>query len=160
MLHCVQLIVFCIEKGISRGKQKNKKAGLCYIIGSMPIIGSYILPHPPFCVPEVGRGKEKAAEKTVASLIAVAKEIAALEPDTIVFISPHSEAYRDFFPIADGEVGICNFSAYGVQGLNFRLFYDRELIKEIADAAKQRNISAGPSSGNDNASDHGTLVPL
>ena len=126
----------------------------------MPIIGSYILPHPPFCVPEVGRGKEKAAAKTIEALTNVAKEIASLEPDTIVFISPHSEAYRDFFPIADGEVGICNFSAYGVQGLNFRLFYDRELIKEIADAAKQRNISAGPSSGNDNASDHGTLVPL
>ena len=126
----------------------------------MPIIGSYILPHPPFCVPEVGRGKEKAAEKTVASLITVAKEIAALEPDTIVFISPHSEAYRDFFPIADGEVGIGNFSAYGVPGLNFRIFYDRELVKEIADAATQRKIAAGPSAGSDNLSDHGTLVPL
>ena len=79
----------------------------------MPIIGSYILPHPPFCVPEVGRGKEKAAAKTVEALNNVAKEISSLKPDTIVFVSPHSEAYRDFFPIADGEVGICNFSAYG-----------------------------------------------
>ena len=45
----------------------------------MPIIGSYILPHPPFCVPEVGRGKEKSAEKTVAALDFVAKEIASLD---------------------------------------------------------------------------------
>lgn len=126
----------------------------------MPIIGSYILPHPPFCVPEVGRGKEKSAEKTVAALDFVAKEIASLEPDTIVFVSPHAEAYRDFFPISDGEVGIGNFSAYGLPGLNFRLFYDRELVKEIADEASKKNIAAGPSSGSENTSDHGTLVPL
>ncbi|MCR5692546.1 MAG: AmmeMemoRadiSam system protein A [Bacilli bacterium] len=126
----------------------------------MPIIGSYILPHPPFSVPEVGRGKERVAEKTVAALDEVAKEIASLAPDTIVFISPHSEAYRDFFPISDGEVGIGNFTAYGAPGLSFRLFYDRDLVKEIASAAAKRKIAAGPSSGSENTSDHGTLVPL
>ena len=97
----------------------------------MPIVASYILPHPPLCIPEIGQGKEKEVAKTIAALDEVAKEISELKPDTIVFISPHAEAYTDYFPVADGEVGNGSFAKYGVRGIDYRLFYDRELVKEI-----------------------------
>lgn len=126
----------------------------------MPIVASYILPHPPLCVPEIGRGKEKEVANTIAAINKVAKEISELKPDTIVFVSPHQEAYTDYFPIADGEVGNGSFAKFGVPGINYRLFYDRELVKEISIAAKENDIQAGTLTDNERYIDHGTLVPL
>lgn len=126
----------------------------------MPIIASYIVPHPPLSVPEVGKGKEKEVTKTITALEEVAKEISDIQPDTIVFISPHAEAYTDYFPIADGEVGSGSFAKFGAPNVSFRVFYDRELVKEISIEAKENDIEAGTLVDNERNVDHGTLVPL
>ena len=54
------------------------------------MLKAYIVPHPPIILPEIGRGEELKIAATTAAYQAVADEIAALKPDTIVLSSPHS----------------------------------------------------------------------
>ena len=42
----------------------------------MSIIKSYMVPHPPLIIPEVGKGEEEQIKKTTNSYEIVAKEIA------------------------------------------------------------------------------------
>ena len=44
----------------------------------MPILGAFVVPHPPLIIPDVGRGGEKQIEKTICSYEKVADEIARL----------------------------------------------------------------------------------
>ena len=55
----------------------------------MAVIGAVMVPHPPLIIPEVGRGEEKAIQKTINAYHQAAKEIAALQPETIVVTTPH-----------------------------------------------------------------------
>ena len=48
----------------------------------MPILAAYMVPHPPMIVPEVGRGSEKQVEATQQAYRRVARDIAALKPET------------------------------------------------------------------------------
>ena len=45
----------------------------------MSIIKSYMVPHPPLIIPEVGKGEEEQIKKTTNSYEIVAKEIAELK---------------------------------------------------------------------------------
>ena len=56
----------------------------------MPIIKTYMVPHPPLIIPEIGRGGENQIKKTTESYVTVAKEISELKPDTIIISSPHT----------------------------------------------------------------------
>ena len=69
----------------------------------MPILGAFILPHPPIILPEVGKGEEKKIQKTSDSFREVARRIKALAPETIVLTSPHSVMYADYLHISPGE---------------------------------------------------------
>ena len=50
----------------------------------MAIVGAFMVPHPPLIIPEVGKGSEHQVYKTISSYQKVAKEIAALKPETII----------------------------------------------------------------------------
>ena len=65
----------------------------------MSIISGYMVPHPPLAVSEVGRGEEKAVQATLDSFDAVARDIAAMAPETIIISSPHTVMYSDYFHI-------------------------------------------------------------
>jgi len=54
------------------------------------ILAGFILPHPPIILPEIGKGREKEIQKTIDAFYECAKEIAHLNPDTIVVCSPHA----------------------------------------------------------------------
>ena len=69
----------------------------------MPILGAYMVPHPPMIVPAVGRGSERQVEATTRAYEQVAQEIAALAPDTIILTSPHATMYADYFHISPGK---------------------------------------------------------
>lgn len=69
----------------------------------MSVVGTFIVPHPPIILPEVGRGEEQKIEKTARAYRAVAGRIAQLKPDTIVITSPHSIMYADYFHISPGS---------------------------------------------------------
>ena len=86
----------------------------------MPILAAFIVPHPPLIVPQVGRGGEKEIEETAEAYTRVAREIAALQPDTIIISSPHAVMYSDWFHISPGRKAQGSFASFRAPEVRFR----------------------------------------
>ena len=126
----------------------------------MAILAAFMVPHPPLIVPAVGRGEEKQVQTTIDSYERVAKEIAALKPDTIVISSPHAVLYRDYFHISPGENASGSFARFRAPEVRFSENYDTGLVAEISKLAKECRLPAGTEGELDRTLDHGTMVPL
>lgn len=126
----------------------------------------YLLPHPPVIVPEVGKGQEAEAAKTISALKMVAAEIDRLRPDTVVLLSPHAPMFSDYVfmysnPVLEGDLR--RF------GASLKLSFDQDtaLLAEMERLMKEARLPGG---GLDSATmrrnqlentlDHGTVVPL
>ena len=108
----------------------------------MPILAAYMVSHPPMIVPQVGRGSEKQVQKTIESYEAVAAEIAALRPETVIVTSPHAVMYADWFHISPGDHASGDFGNFRASGVKFRKEYDTELVRRICAIAKEREAVA------------------
>ena len=126
----------------------------------MPMLASFMVPHPPLIVPAVGRGGERQIAATTAAYEQVAREMAALKPDTIVISSPHATMYSDYFHISPGLEASGSFAQFRAPEVSFREKYDTELAAAICKAADKRQFPAGVVGERDAELDHGTMVPL
>lgn len=126
----------------------------------MSIVGSFIVPHPPLIVSEIGKGKEKQIQATLDSYEVVAKKIAALEPETIFITTPHSTMYSDYIHISPGAEATGNFANFRANNVSFKKQYDMEFVTELESLASQKNIMAGTLGQKDKMIDHGALVPI
>ena len=126
----------------------------------MPLAAAFMVPHPPMIVPQVGRGSEKQVERTVRAYEAVAEEIAAIRPETVIVTSPHAVLYGDYFHVSPGKEAAGDFGRFGAPEVSFRETYDTELVKRICALAKERDFPAGTLGEKDRRLDHGTMVPL
>lgn len=126
----------------------------------MSILGAFIVPHPPLIVPRIGRGEEKKIQKTIDSYHEAARQIAGLNPDTIIVTSPHSILYSDYFHISPGTRAKGNFGRFGARDISFTVEYDEEFVKELEALAEKKRIDAGTLGERDPDLDHGTMVPL
>ena len=126
----------------------------------MPLIEAYMVPHPPLAVAEVGRGDEKAIQATLNAFDKVAERIAEIRPDTIILTSPHATMYADYFHISPGEGARGDLGSFRAPQVTFDIKYDRELVRQIEDAADRVGIPAGRDGEIDPRLDHGTMVPL
>ena len=68
----------------------------------MAIIAGIMVPHPPLIIPDVGRGQQVRIKDTVQAYREAAGLVAALKPDTIVMLSPHTVMYADYFHVSPG----------------------------------------------------------
>jgi len=126
----------------------------------MPIIKTYIVPHPPLIIPDIGKGKERSIRKTLDSYHKIAKDIAILKPNTIIISSPHSTLYADYFHISPKDEAYGDFSAFGADEVAIEVKYDHDLRLDIINACKLNGIPAGMLGEKDATLDHGTLIPL
>ena len=126
----------------------------------MPILAGFMVPHPPLIVPQVGRGGEKEIEETRAAYEQVAREIAALKPETIVISSPHAVMYADWFHISPGKGAQGSFASFRAPEVRFREEYDAELAETVEKLAAKQGFPAGTLGEKDKALDHGVMVPL
>ena len=126
----------------------------------MTILASFMVPHPPLIVPDVGRGGEKKVAETIRSYEKVADEIADLSPDTIVITSPHAVMYSDYFHISPGSGATGSFAKFGAPDVRFSEKYDEELVSRICQIADQEGFPCGTEGERDRELDHGTMVPL
>jgi AmmeMemoRadiSam system protein A len=55
------------------------------------ILATFVMPHPPVMLPEIGQGREKEIQKTIDACHECGREIARLKPDLIVLCSPHAD---------------------------------------------------------------------
>ncbi len=125
----------------------------------MPILGAYIVPHPPMAITEIGGGSEIQIINTVVGCTRVAKEISEIAPDTIIFISPHSPMYHDRFYVATGDSAKGSFARFNAPQVRFNEKMDSELANKIVAEAGALNIPTDPDGLNDDL-DHGIMVPL
>lgn len=131
------------------------------------ILGTFISPHPPVLIPEVGKGDEKKADVTVSALQKAAKKIAGMKPSTIILITPHGPVFKDFIHINIKNSLSGSFRKFGAAGVRLQFENNLQLVEEIITTANSIGIPCG---GLDNllASkykisdelDHGVLVPL
>lgn len=126
----------------------------------MPIIGAFILPHPPIILPEVGRGEERHLQKTTEAFHRVADRIRELAPETIVVTSPHSIMYSDYLHISPGVGASGDMRRFRAPGVAVRAEYDRDFVAALEDAARSAGVPAGTMGERDRSLDHGTVIPL
>lgn len=152
----------------------------------MPILGAFAVPHPPIIVPGVGRGEESKARATVDAFHEVGRRIAELEPELLVFVTPHGELFRDAFHIAvtggfsdDGTVDNRvwgDFVEFRDPADRLECALDEEFVEVLIEALDGGDGSDGADGGDgcgkvaplpyvasplpDNKLDHGCMVPL
>lgn len=129
--------------------------------------GYYLMPHPPIMVPEVGKGKEVEIQKTIDSCKVIGEEIASLDIDTIVIITPHGTVFSDAVSIVNSDKLEGNLSSFGAKSVSFSLNIDKALTRAIITESEKKNISI-VELNESNAKkyglklqiDHGVSVPL
>lgn len=126
----------------------------------MPIVGAFIVPHPPIIIPEIGRGQEIKTQKTLDAYEEVAKRVEKLQPDTIVLTTPHSIIYSDYIHLSPGRKADGSFRDFGASNVKMAVDYDEELVQAIISKAEEKGISAGTKGERSKLLDHGTMVPL
>ena len=125
-----------------------------------PVVGAFMVPHPPIILPEVGHGEEKKIQATTAAYEKVADEVAGLHPDTIVISSPHTIMYSDYFHISPGVHARGDLSRFGAPQVEFSLDYDSTLADTLAVMAGMEGLRAGTEGEREKELDHGVMVPL
>ena len=120
------------------------------------ILGTFMVPHPPLIVEEIGGKEIEKIALTKKSYEQVAEEVAKLNPETIIISSPHTMYYSDYFHICDGKELTGDFSRFGAPNVSFTEENDLELVEEI-----ERVADGFPSGRTKEVPlDHGTMVPL
>lgn len=124
----------------------------------MSIVSSYMVPHPPLIVSEVGEGKESEVLETIHSYEKIAQDIAKIKPDTIIISSPHAPLYSDYFYLASGNRLEGSFDKFSAPEVSFSEINDVSLVEKIEELAKMDNFPAGRVK--EDELDHGVMVPL
>ncbi len=126
----------------------------------MPLVGVFIVPHPPLIVPEIGKGEEKKIQKTIDSYEEVAHRIAKLQPDTIILTTPHSIMYSDYLHISPGTKAEGSFQDFGAPQVKMEVKYDSEFVNKLEELATVAGIRAGSLGERNKSLDHATMVPM
>lgn len=131
------------------------------------VLSAYIFPHPPIIIPEVGRGEEAPASKTIEACKLAAKDIRIKKPDTIVVITPHGPAFRDAVGISVEPRLDGSFKNFRRPDVKINLENDIELVDNILKESREFNIpivGLEPELlkmyGINSELDHGAMVPL
>ena len=126
----------------------------------MALQAAFIVPHPPLIIPAVGKGEEREIQSTVDAYKQVARDIANLEPQTIIISSPHATAYRDYFHISPGTSARGNMNRFRAFNTELSCAYDTELVDCIAALCNKEGFAAGSDYERDPELDHATYIPL
>ena len=124
----------------------------------MALKAAYVLPHPPLIIPDVGRGEEKRIQATIDACREVARQIAHLQPETIIITSPHAPAYRDAFYISSGEKACGTMAQYRAPQARVDATYDQALSNEIRRLCISRRVPIVRTESRDGELDHATFI--
>lgn len=131
------------------------------------IMGTFISPHPPVLIPEVGKGEENKAGATLTALRRAAKEIGRLKPSTIILTTPHGPVFQDFIHINIKHTMSGSFGKFGAAGVRLHFGNNLQLAEKIITISNAQGIPCGGLDDSLNSKygisdelDHGALVPL
>lgn len=121
------------------------------------IQGMFIMPHPPILISELGKGREKEAQKTLQGMEGIIRKIKAIHPDTLVLITPHGEVHQNHLTFLEGETVTGNLAEFGYGNIALTKKLDTVNIQYLKDGFKAENL---PGVFIEGSLDHGALVPL
>ena len=131
------------------------------------IAGTFIFPHPPIMVEEVGKEETKRVQESINGAMEASERIAALKPDTVVIITPHGTLIKDAMAIASDDRLEGSLVRFGAPEVQLGFDNDLELVDKILEEADKRNTYCVPihedvkkNYGIDAGLDHGALIPL
>ena len=124
----------------------------------MSILASFMVPHPPLILKEVGKGREKQIEKTIDSYQQIAEDISLINPDTIIISSPHTTYYSDCFYVSGSTNVRGSFANFGAPEVTYNEEIDQELVNEIDNISQKKGFPIKVEKND--ILDHGTMVPL
>ena len=126
----------------------------------MGIMAAMAVPHPPLIIPEVGHGEEQQIAPTIAAYQRVMERAAALRPDTVVVLSPHTVMYADYFHLSPGTGAAGSFAAFRAPQVRVETAYDTEFTEALARRCQAEDFPAGTLGEKNPELDHGTMIPL
>lgn len=133
----------------------------------MPILQSFLMPHPPVIVPEVGHGREQECPDTLVALDQVGTSVAQLQPETIVVITPHGPVFSDGLAINAMQPIKGSLATFGSPEVHMAKENDIALMDAIVfESGKEGIVTAKVDVGFADSynipseMDHGALVPL
>lgn len=125
-----------------------------------PILGAVMVCHPPIIVPNVGQGEERRIQDITDAYEQAAAEIGAMNPDTVVIISPHAPSYFDYIQLTSPKISGGDLSQFGDHEDHYSIDNDVELVQEMSRLAEEQNFPMGTLGQQGGNLDHGTVVPL
>lgn len=127
----------------------------------MPLIGSFVMPHPPLAVPEVGKGEEAAIPQTLRAYERAGRLARDLAPDTVVLVSPHAMTYYDAFRVCGAERWRADLEVFRAPEAVVDMPCDTELGKAVTQAGLDAGfMTVMEDAGPGETQDHGSFVPL
>lgn len=126
----------------------------------MSVLAAFAVPHPPIILPEVGHGEERKIIRTAEAYYEAMRRAAAIKPDTVVLISPHSHMYADYFHISPGKRAEGNMGVFHTPEVKITAEYDAEFVEKLTQLAETEKVPAGTLGERSKLLDHGTMVPL
>lgn len=125
------------------------------------------MPHPPIIIKEIGGDEARGAKETIQGMEKLAKKIREIQPDTIIFVSPHGNAFSDATCILDGDVFEGSFYQFGHEHMTFQKTVEQSLTKKIVEVLQQERINTvlmtkelAQTYNIRTGLDHGVLVPM
>ena len=133
----------------------------------MGIVAAGVAPHPPIIIPEVGRGEQRKAIKTIEAMEVFAGRLAEFRSETVIFITPHGPMFRDAPAILSEPYLQGDFADFLAPGVRLRAENDLELIRNIEEEGRKAGIPVALLGKGGTVEthrafrlDHGVTVPL
>lgn len=130
------------------------------------LVYTALVPHPPILVPAVGGAEAARVRATHGAMEQVAADLAQLNPETVVIISPHGPVFRDAIAVHMLDAIKGDLGAFRAPQVTFDLPIDRDLGALVVEAARRHELPVAPVTGEwarewrAERLDHGTMVPL
>lgn len=131
------------------------------------IIGSYLMPHPPIIIPDIGKGEESKIKETTESCNKIAKEISDNKPETIILITPHGTMFSDAVAISHEASISGDLRQFRAINIKMNISIDTDFNEKLNLNCQSENISCGlvdskllSKYNHEFTLDHGAMVPL
>ncbi len=131
------------------------------------LLKSYITPHAPVIVREVGKSESILCRKTHDSMSKIGREIAELKPKRIVVLSPHGPLFSDAISVLGNNKLEGDFEEFDCKELSYEFENDISFVNKLKYSAMEEDIYIAKVDSifceNYDISpyvDYGSLVPL
>ncbi len=120
----------------------------------------YITPHPPIMLPQIGCGREAAISKSIDAMRKLAHELALIDFDTALIMSPHGTVYPDAMGVLTAQFSEGTMEHWGATDMSYRFDNDTELVEALQKEARDTKIPIKSIGTSRYDLDHGVMVPV